>query len=90
MLKHIALPIPFVTKKAALQGTPAFPRMLVCLDRAPTWSLQPWIDALVKSRAASVLPDPDGAALLSERHVVTGWKVHSFTVSCHSAHTELR
>ena len=42
-------------------------------------------DALVKPRPASAVLIADVAALLSERHVVTGWKVHSFTVSCHSA-----
>ena len=62
--------------------------MLVCLD-CTHLVIAASIDAVVKSRAASAVPAPDGAALLSERHVVTGWKVHSFTVSCHSAHTAL-
>lgn len=46
-------------------------------------------DVVVKSKPASALRPPDVAALLSKRHVVTGWKVHSFTVSCHSTAYQL-
>ena len=44
---------------------------------------------MVKSRPALAVCVPDMAVLLSERHVVTGWKVHSFTVSCRSTACQL-